>query len=128
MPLPAKHGVFSHRLALTEITPSPAFARGAYYVTSIPCQVANTSLPLMVPATSMDAAWAAQPDPFIALVEEVSWQFFLVEGRVPHAPNEMVVSVCQRFLSLIEPCKNQAGMYTSYYAEVRYRVPFPFTL
>jgi len=101
MPFPVKHGVFSHRLALTEITPSPAFARGAYNVTSILCQEMNSGLPLMVPATSMVAAWAAQPDPFIALVGKTGWQFAQVLGWVPHALNQLVVRVRQRLLALV---------------------------
>jgi len=58
----------------------------------------------MVPAASVDAAWAPQPNPFIALVGEVSRNLAQVERGVPHAVDELVIGVCQRFLPLvIEP-------------------------
>jgi len=49
----------------------------------------------------MDAAWAAQPDLLVALEGEVGRQLSQVEGGVPHALDDLVVWVCQRFLALL---------------------------
>lgn len=102
MPFLGQLWVFGHRPALTKFnaTPSLAVAEGASKVAFPNCQVANYGLPLMVPATFMDTAWALQPDLLVALVGEVSRQLAQIEGRVPHALDDVVVGVRQHFLSL----------------------------
>jgi hypothetical protein len=100
MPLPGKPGVVLNGPAHTE-TARPTGTVGADCVASIPCQMSNSGLPLMVPAASMFASCAPQPDLPAALLGEVSWQLAQIEGGVPHALNNLVIRVCQRLLALL---------------------------
>jgi len=61
----------------------------------------SPSLPLMVPAAFMNAAWAAQPDFLITLIGEICRHLALVMGWVPHSLNELVIRMRKRFLALL---------------------------
>jgi len=61
----------------------------------------NPGLPLVVPAASVEAAWAAQQDNSFALVGEVCRHSALVVAWGPHALYQVVIWVRQRFLALI---------------------------
>jgi hypothetical protein len=103
VPLLRKPGVIRHGAAGTE-TATPTSTVGADHVASILCQIVNTGLPLMLPATIMDAAFALQPDPLYALVREVGRHLAQVAGWVPHFLDELVRGVCQCFLPhVVEP-------------------------
>jgi hypothetical protein len=80
-------------------------AVGANYEASIICQSVNPGLPFMLPAAIMNAAWAPQPDPLIALVGKITRRLAQVARWVPQALDELVFGVCQRFLPLVvESC------------------------
>jgi hypothetical protein len=99
VPLPGQPGARGHGPTLAEF--APAFAEGADHAVSILSQMVNPGLPLVVPAASMDAAQAAQPDHSAAFVDEVAGKLARVEGWVPHALEDLVVWVCQCFPSLV---------------------------
>jgi len=56
VPITTNPGLVGNRLALAEAALSPAVTGGAGSLASVPCQVGNYGLPLMVPAAFMDAA------------------------------------------------------------------------
>jgi len=74
MPLLGQPEVIGHGAALEGITHAADDTVGADYVTFNSCQVGNPGLPLMVPAASMDAAWAAQSDPLMVSMSKISRQ------------------------------------------------------
>jgi len=94
MPLPEKHAVCGDRLALAEAA-APALAAGADYVAPVPRQGVDPGLPLVVPAATVHAALASQPDPLLAPVGEVRRLPALVEGWVPPGLDEAVLRVRQ---------------------------------
>ena len=78
---------------------------GTDKVTPLPCEALHHSFPFVVLSASMLAAWAAQPDLFLASVREVSWLTAKIEGRVPHALDQCIVWVRQRLTpSDVFPC------------------------
>jgi hypothetical protein len=92
-------------------------------VASASCQVTNAGLPFMLPAAFMDAAWAPQPDPLMALVGEISRHFAKVVGWVPHALDDLVVGVCQRLPPLVVKSYT-CDMYYAADSETCYRGQF----
>jgi len=60
----------------------------------VACQISHPSLPFVVLAASMFAAWAEQPDYLIASVGEVARQIALILGRMPPGLDDMVLRVC----------------------------------
>jgi hypothetical protein len=93
VPLLRKPGVIRHGAAGTE-TAKPTSTVGADYVSSVTCQVVDTGLPFMLPATIMNATWAPQPDPLLATIREVSRLLALIAGWVPHFLDELVRGMC----------------------------------
>jgi len=91
VPLTTNPGLIGHGLALAEGALSPALTVGADSFGSRFCQVGNPGLPLMVPAASMDAAWAAQPDLLCTFMGEVGRQLAQVEGGVPKVLDDHVI-------------------------------------
>jgi hypothetical protein len=103
MPLHRKPGVILHGPAWAELL-SHAYTVRADYEPPPPCQIFNTGLPVMLPAAFVDAAWAPQPDLFMAPNGEFSRHLAEVAGWVPHSLDELVGGVCQRLLPLaVEP-------------------------
>jgi hypothetical protein len=114
MPLLRKPRVTLHGPAWAESAKSTVTV-GADYPASMLCQSGYLGLPFMVPAAIMDAAWAPQPDPLIALVSTISRHLAQVAGWVPQSLDEMVFGVCQRFLPLaVEPpaCNRRSKYYS----------------
>jgi hypothetical protein len=93
MPFLRKRGIIFHGAAWTETT-TPTSTVGADYVSSVTCQVVDTGLPFMLPATIMNATWAPQPDPLMATIREVSRPLALIAGWVPHFQDELVRGMC----------------------------------
>jgi hypothetical protein len=100
MPLLPKPRVILHGSARTE-TAKPAVTVGADCVASMLCQLVNPGLPFMLPAAFMNAAWAPQPDPLMALVGKTTRRLAQVARWVPHSLDDLVFRVCQRFLPLV---------------------------
>jgi hypothetical protein len=100
VPFLRKSGVIFHGPAWAKLVVL-AYTVGADYVFSAACQIFNTGLPFMLPATIMNAAWAPQPDPLFAPVREVSRHLARIAGWVPRFLDELVGGVCQRFLPLV---------------------------
>jgi hypothetical protein len=67
-------------------------------VASIPlqveCQGMDPSLPFVVPAAFVSAAWAAQPDGLVASVGVVARQLAQVLGWMPPGLDEVVLRMC----------------------------------
>jgi hypothetical protein len=74
VPLLGQPGVIGHGSTLTEFIIA-ANTEGAGYGASRLCQISHGSRPLMIPAASMNAAWAAQPDLLMGFMSEISWRF-----------------------------------------------------
>jgi len=120
VPLPEKPRVAFHGPALTE-TPIPTGAIGANNMASSLCQQVNPGLPLMLPATFMNAARAAQPDFLTARMGKISRQLAQVEGGMPHALDDVVVWVRQCFLPLViasYACNTQISEHPVWFAKL----------
>jgi hypothetical protein len=103
MPLLRKSRVTLHGPAWAKLLVL-AYTVWADCVASMACQSVNPGLPFMLPAAFMNAAWAPQPDPLMALVGKITRRLAQVTRWVPQALEELVFGVCQRFLPLvIEP-------------------------
>jgi hypothetical protein len=100
MPLLRKPRVILHGPAWAKLIVL-AYTVWADSVASTSCQSVNPGLPFMLPAAIMNAAWAPQPHPLMALVGKTTRRLAQVALWVPQALDELVFGVCQRFLPLV---------------------------